>query len=71
MKVLDFVVSCRGYVRFILDGKGPAINQMDFIKLHGAMAASTHVATVTFDPDGCGGVICEISTEFEDEDPDD
>jgi hypothetical protein len=66
MKVLDFVTSCRGNVRFILDGEGPAINQIDFIKLHGAMAASTYVATVTFDPDGCGGVICEISTIYED-----
>ena len=67
MRVFDFVGSCRGNVRFILDGEGPAMNGFDFMKLHGSSLVGKDVATVTFDPDGCGGVICEIATVFEED----
>ena len=69
MKVIDIIKVCRGNVKFILDGEGPMLNSFDFLQLYcPGGVIQKEVATVTFDPDGCGGVICEISTEFVDDD---
>lgn len=67
MKVIDFIKVCRGNAKFILDGEGPALNSFDFLQMYcPGGVIHKEVATVTFDVDGYGDVICEISTIYED-----
>ena len=68
MKVIDLIKVCRGNVKFILDGEGPMLNSFDFLQLYcPGGVIDKEVATVTFDVDGYGDVICEISTIYEED----
>ena len=67
MKVIDLIKVCRGNVRFRFDTEEPLIDRQNALKVcwdKGIL--EREVATVTFDVDGYGDVICEISTIYED-----
>lgn len=70
MKVSEFIMMIKGPLVISVDG-GPAVLRQDALKTCWSQGVyDSEIACVSMDAAG-GRVICEISTEFEDEYPDD